>query len=422
MPACRLTGILMMNIYRARWIIPIEGPPIEHGILAVDNGQIVQVASAHEKPGLTDSAASSIQDFGESILLPGFVNAHTHLELTCYRDQLSPGPLWTWLEQLTALRFRSEAEPLEREAVRIGAAESLAAGVTCVGDISRTGLSVEVLKKSPIRKVCFLELISGASRPPNDASTLATAFEHMAKLAEPERLVIGVSPHAVYSVVREELSAVATLAKATRAPLTMHLLETDEEVAWLARGEGVVAEVLNRHSLPNADVVIDTDVLEWLSQTGVLSGSPLLAHVNYVSDRQLDRLAESRATVVWCPRAHRFFGHANHRWRAMLSRRVNVCVGTDSAASNESLSILDELRLVRRNHPDVPPEVILEMGTLRGAVGLGLDDIVGSLKLGKRADFVKVPVNPNGDKDPVLNLLDGEKAVDGVWVDGAAVV
>ena len=410
-----------MNIYRARWIIPIEGSPIEHGILVVNEGRIVQVAAAQGNDSRNDWASSSIQDLGECLLLPGFVNAHTHLELTCYRGQLPPGPLWTWLEQLTALRQRPEAVKTEREAVRIGAAESLAAGVTCVGDISRTGLSVAALKASPIRKVCFLELISGASQPPNDVSSLATTVEHMVTLSESERLTIGISPHAVYSVAREELSAAAKLAEVAGAPLTMHLLETEEEVEWLAHGEGVVADVLSRYQLPNAGVMIGMDVLELLEQTGALALSPLLAHVNYVSDHQLDRLAASRATVVWCPRAHRFFGHTNHRWRDMFSRGANVCVGTDSAASNESLSILDELRMVRREYPDVPPETVLEMGTLRGAVGLRLEKIVGSLKSGKRADFVTVPLDPDGDGDPILNLLDGRAAVDRVWIDGAAV-
>lgn len=411
-----------MDIYRARWIVPVEGLPIENGVLVVDGGRIARVSAEAKSDGLSDPVGAVVHDLGDCILLPGFVNAHTHLELTCYRGKLSPGPLWTWLERLTALRLKPEAVDEERDAVRLGSAESLASGVTCVGDISRTGLAVASLKDSPIRKVCFLELFSGASQPPNDARSLAALFEKLVELSEPPQLTIGISPHAVYSVTQDELTAATGLAEERNAPLTIHLLETEEEVAWLAEGTGVVVDVLQRFKLPNAAVKLDVDVMKLLEQVGVLTGSPLLAHVNYVTDDQIDRLAISQATVVWCPRAHRFFGHKNHRWRDMLSQGINVCIGTDSAASNESLSILDELREVRRQARDESPDIILEMGTIRGAAGLGLNDLVGSLKIGKRADFITIPLDPDGNADPILNLLDGGNAVNGVWVDGIAVV
>ena len=140
-----------------------------------------------------------------------------------------------------------------------------------------------------------------------------------------------------------------------------------------------------------------------------------------VAVTKLDRLARSEAGVVWCPRAHRFFGHANHRWREMLARRINVCIGTDSAASTPSLSILDELRQVYQQTPEPQADLILEMGTIRGAIGLGLDHVIGSLRPGKRADFVAVPIEPGGPAEPVSNLLGGRTATVKVWIDGVPV-
>jgi cytosine/adenosine deaminase-related metal-dependent hydrolase len=155
-----------------------------------------------------------------------------------------------------------------------------------------------------------------------------------------------------------------------------------------------------------------------LNRAGVLSSKPLLAHVNYADDALLEWMTGTEATVVWCPRTHRFFGHAAHRWREMLARGINVCVGTDSLASNDSLSILDELRFVRQAAPDVEPDLILEMGTIRAAGGLGLAAEVGSLRPGKLADFVAVPWANAGPAEPGLNLLDQREEVRAVWVGG----
>ena len=410
-----------MDIYRARWVIPVETPPIEHGFLVVDGGRISAVGAA-DRITSAEFNSAVIHDLGEVLLLPGFVNAHAHFELTCYRDQLSPGPLWSWLEQLIALRRGADASQRERSAVHSAAAESLAAGVTTVGDISRTGFAATILKDSPLRKVCFIELISGASQPPHDAASLKAVFDEATADAETDRLLIGISPHAPYTVTREDLSRTVTLAQATRAPLTMHLLETREEAKWLATGGGKLADFLKRYVLPNATAQFDRDIAGILEKTGILACRPLLAHVNYATDEQLDRLARSEASVVWCPRAHRFFGHANHRWREMLAWRINVCIGTDSAASTPSLSILDELRHVYQQTPDARrADLILEMGTIRGAIGLGLDQIIGSLHPGKRADFVTVPLEANGPTEPVPNLLNAQTSVTKVWIDGAPV-
>lgn len=409
-----------MDIYRARWVIPAEAPPIEDGFLAVECGRISAVGAA-DRITPTTLKSAVLHNLGEVFLLPGFVNAHTHFELTCYRDLLPPGPLWPWLEQLIGLRRGENAAGRERDAVRAAAAESLAAGVTTVGDISRTGIAATILKGSPLRKVCFIELISGASQPPNDAVSLKRAFDEAAADAETDQLIIGISPHAPYTVTQDDLSRTATLAQTAATPLTMHLLETREEAQWLTTGNGELADFLERHQLPNAAARFDGDIVGFLEQTGILACRPLLAHVNYPTDEQLDRLARSRASVVWCPRAHRFFGHANHRWQEMLARRINVCIGTDSAASTPSLSVLDELRHVYQQTPDARADLILEMGTIRAAVGLGLDHAVGSLKPGKRADFVVVPIEPSGPAEPVSNLLSAQTSAMKVWIDGVPV-
>lgn len=438
----------MSEAYRARWVLPIESPPIENGAIVVEHDRIAAVGPAGELLGVQhcsresvapasrrcshrrdagatepdDTAGAGVHDLGDSILLPGFINAHSHLELSCYRGMLQPAPLWSWFEQLMELIYGPTGPRPGRESVLAGAAESLSAGVTCIGDISRTGVHIEALRASPIRKVCFLELISGAMFPPNDVPSLEAMLDRMIRLAEPGKLWVGISPHTLYTVPRDDLVACAALVERRHVPLTIHLAETMEEVEWLAHGGGLLAKLLADWDLPCRHGTARGSPVAFIERVGVLALAPLLAHVNYVADDDLALLARSSASVVWCPRSHRFFGHTAHRWRDMLAAGVNVCVGTDSLASNQTLSILDELRFVHRQSPDVPAETILEMGTINGANGLGLADGIGSLRPGKLADFVAVPWEPGGPSSPAANLLGGASPVSGVWIGGTKFV
>ncbi len=405
-----------MDLYRARWLLPIDREPIEHGELLVQDGRIVEVG--RELHAIT----AKIHDLGDAILLPGFINAHTHLELTCYRNRLSPGPLWDWLDQLVSLRRRPDAQSAERQAVLDGAAESIAAGVTCVGDISRTGLNVEVLRASPIRKICFLELLSGGWQPPNDRVSLEQAVHRALRSADPDRLMIGVSPHAPYTVAWQDLLSAIELSARERLPITMHLLETADECRWLADGGGRLVELLARFGLPNLRTDAPRGLRELLYYSGLFDRAPLLAHVNYADDELLTTLSKGRATVVWCPRTHAFFGHRPHRWRDMLAAGINVCLGTDSLASAPSLSILDELRFLRRQAPEVAAHQLLDMATRRAAAGIRFSEQIGTLSPGKFADFLSIAWDPAAPAEPAQNVLEGRGKIFSVFVEGRCVV
>lgn len=144
----------------------MDRPPIEDGLIGISNGRIVAVGRAGE------IHADSVEDIGDAILIPGLINAHTHLELGWCRGLISPRPLWEWFDELIRLNRLPEAEENRRRSIAAGAAESLAAGVTCVADISRTGASAEILRNSPIRSRCYVELITGAATPPNNSASL----------------------------------------------------------------------------------------------------------------------------------------------------------------------------------------------------------------------------------------------------------
>lgn len=395
-------------------VLPIEGPPIERGAVRIRGDRIVAVGRADELGGPMD-------DLGDVVLMPGFVNAHTHLELTGYQGRLSPAPFWEWVERLIELRRRDDAEMTDRAAIVAGARQSLLAGVTCVGDVSRTGANVAALRGVPIRRVCFIELISGARHSPANADQLAESVRAAAAANHPlER--IGVSPHAPYSVAWNDLCRAAALAQERGLTIAMHAGETAEEIEWLRTGGGPLATFVRRLGLPTESSPIQSGVMQFLQRAGLTRLCPLLIHMNYTHDDEISLLAESQCSVAYCPRAHAFFGHPPHRWRAMLSRGVNVCVGTDSLASNSTLSVLDELRMLHRLAPDLPPAVLLRMSTLDAARALGVADVCGSLRAGKQADLVAVSCENGKDWSTGIGLLGPSSLIKAVWVAGRSVV
>jgi cytosine/adenosine deaminase-related metal-dependent hydrolase len=290
-----------------------------------------------------------------------------------------------------------------------------------VGDISRSGWSAACLGGVPIRRVCFVELISGAPTPPGDADELIEALR-ASEGAVDELTTVGVSPHAFYSVSWGDLRRSAAIAGERDAPITMHVAETPEEIEWLTSGTGRVAEFLGRYGLPNASAAMRGGYMELLHRLSMTRLRPLLAHANYTSDEELRMLGESRCGVAYCPRSHAYFGHAGHRWREMLSAGVNVCVGTDSLASNRSLSVLEELRYLRGAARDLSGESLLAMGTIAGARALGLQGECGSLSVGKWADMIAIEISRKPGEKLLESLFGGASLVRDVWVAGRSIV
>jgi cytosine/adenosine deaminase-related metal-dependent hydrolase len=419
-------------IIRSPYVAPIEGPTIENGYVEVADGRIVKVGrwrgagSSISTPLFEPEPQSRRQtegrrgvcDLGDCVVLPGFVNAHTHLELTDYAGRLPAGDLWGWVMELVALRSGPGQRERERGAVGHGAALSLEAGVTTVGDISRLHLAWPVLKDSPLRAVCFAELLCFADEP---ARTVAELAEKVREMECDDGLIAGISPHAPYSVTAAQLRACVAMARQQSVPLTIHVAETPDERDYVERGKGRLYDMIAGAGYAAQCPPPRQPLFEYLAETGLFDVAGLLAHMNYVTDAELDRLAGSACSVAYCPRAHRFYGHEGHRFRDMLARGINVCVGTDSLAANESLSVLDELRFLRRAHRDLDAATLLAMGTSHGARALGLGDRTGALIPGRRADLVAIPLDASGMGDPLANVLESAARPCLVMIDGVAV-
>ena len=374
-------------LIKARYVVPVDSPVIENGGVKIEGNKITAVGPAGK---LSDD---SITDYGDAVIFPGFVNAHTHLELTNCAGLVPPTSDFTdWLRRLVALTAdqRGTREAVEA-AVRAGIEQSISSGVTLIGDITRhPAWTRPVLAESSMRCVSFGEVIAIGTVRERLAERLDAA---LATDGEFDPVRLGVSPHAPYTVEPDGLRACADRAAAVGAPLAIHLAETDEEAVFTHSRSGPFAEHLK--ALGVWDEAIPTSrcgPIELARRAGLLNPRTVIAHANYVSDADIDCIAKSGASVAYCPRTHDAFGHPPHRFRDMLAAGINVCIGTDSLASNPSLSILDELRFLRRRHPDLDPHALIELGTLRGARALGFQTETGSLTPGKLADLTVVPL------------------------------
>ncbi|HUO09626.1 MAG TPA: amidohydrolase family protein [Phycisphaerae bacterium] len=398
--------------------------------VAVREGRVVAVGLVEE---LRARFAGAREEYVAGVMVPGLVNGHTHLELGYQREraQERPGYFTEWVTgMMRNYPAEREVEGIVQRAVRAGVEESLRSGVTLVGDISRhTAVTRGVLRAGPLRVVSFGEVIGrGKLRERREEGLRVAADEAMAS----EFLRVGLSPHATYTVDSLTLQMVVQVAAARGLPVTMHLGELAEERAFLRDFTGRLAEWgVMRNVVDRMEDSCAEGVVEWAVRAGLLGEKGLarrgggvrvvLAHMNYCEDAELEELARGEGagvSVAYCPRTAEYFGHVGHRYREMMAAGVNVCLGTDSLASNPDLAVLKEAALVWRRD-GVPPYRAMEMVTVNGARALGVE--AGVIASGRMADVAVFPVEVGGTVEETLaGLLEGSPGA--VWVGGVRVV
>ncbi len=388
------------SIYKAAWVIAVDRPPIENGVVEIHDGIITAVRSAtpHE----------SAHDLGDVAILPGLVNAHVHLEFSLVEQPFEPAqPFTDWIRSLVAYRRRvfSLTSMDQCLALNIGAIEAIMSGTTLLGEIATSDWDELFLPTHGPHVVAFRELIG--LQPAVMEQQIEIAEEWLARKAQLAPVTYGLSPHAPYSVAPELLRRVVELAKRFDAPVAMHLAETLAELEFLAHGRGEFVEMLKSFGAwPERGLTLGRRPLDIL-QTLADAPRALVIHGNYLAEDELDFIAaRPQMSVVYCPRTHEYFGHDPHPWRQLLAQGANVAIGTDGRGSNPDLSLWNELIFLRERFPDVAPSTLLELGTLSGARALGCEHECGTITPGKRADLVVVNLGPaTAHHDPLEELF-----------------
>ncbi|MBY0459764.1 MAG: amidohydrolase family protein [Gemmataceae bacterium] len=376
----------MSRTFTARWVFPVSGPPLENGTVTVAGDRIDAVLPKGER--------TPDEDFGNAALIPGLVNAHTHLDLSGARGQIpptNPEHFTDWLRGVIAFR-RSRSPEQTQDDIRAGLAECLRFGTTLVGDIASEGASWDALAAAPTRAVVFREMI-GLTRESWMRSSGALSV--WAKTPDTPTCRKAASPHAPYSASGALIRSVAW----NGWTMTVHLAESPGELELLEHRTGPFRNFLESLGVWEPDNIADS--LRYVLWRTRRSPAVILAHANYLPVGS--RLSPNQ-TIAYCPRTHAAFDHPPHPFREFLARGVRVCLGTDSLGSNPDLDILAEARFVRSRYPDFPGDQLLRMVTLLGAEALGWEVETGSLESGKSADFVVVPL-PNADAVDPHELL-----------------
>jgi cytosine/adenosine deaminase-related metal-dependent hydrolase len=378
----------------------VDGDPLPNGTVTVRGDRIDAV--------LPHGQRSADLNLGNTAVLPGLVNAHTHLDLSGLRGLAPPTPDFTaWLRRVIRFRRARSAADVGRD-IEAGLAECQRHGTTLLGDISGQGWSWGALEKAAVRAVVYREVLG----LPEDRARQAWHDLSAWLLAHPATPTCrpGISPHAPYST-RWCLFSVAPV---LGAPVATHLAETHEEMDLLTFQGGPFVPFLKELGVWEPEALVrDLDraltLLNGTNPVALVHGN-FLPWTGYVPDN---------CSLVYCPRTHAAFGHPPHPFREFLRRGVRVALGTDSLASNPDLDLLAEARYLHECYPDVPGEVLLRMATHSGAAVLGWADETGSLTPGKSADLVVLPLPDVDLSDPYKLVLSYDTAVQAVLFRGA---
>jgi cytosine/adenosine deaminase-related metal-dependent hydrolase len=392
--------------YRARWVLPITAPPIEYGVVACEDGVIRFVGRGDEAPPGDDF------ELGDTVLLPGLVNAHTHLELTAMRGFLEDLAFEDWIDTLRRSRTAVLDDEALLDSARLGVIEGVEHGVTTFADTSASGVTARAMRECGVRGIMYQEVFGPDPATCNEA--MADLDRRVTALSADQTDLVrtGVSPHAPYTVSDELYRATARYAVANSLPIAMHIAESDAEQALVCRGSGIFAKWHARRGIavqPRA-----RSPIALLADLDALPQASLLIHAVNADATDVRTVVRHGACVAHCPTSNAKFGHGIAPLDAFLAAGIDVGLGSDSVASNNRMDMLDEARMavLSANLRARSPEALgarqaIALATIGGARAVGNSHVTGSLEPGKSADLAAFRLdtsraNPSQDPEAAL--------------------
>ncbi|MDP6542069.1 MAG: amidohydrolase family protein [Phycisphaerales bacterium] len=381
------------NLIHSDAIADFRGIIASPGAILLEENEILAAGSPQEI-GVTDEVPSRVQ----GIVLPPLANAHSHLDLSGIGTQPFSGSFVSWLENtITPIRKLSCEEDVQG-ATKLGIELAIAGGTAMVGDIASSIKVADQVSESPLLGVSFIEVFGLGNRQDRTMKMIQSL---------PNR--VGISPHAPYSCGLDVFRAAFNSGK----PIATHLAEIPEEFEFAMHGVGPLVEFAKKVG------VWDDSVEKWTEHPldkiiDMLEGQKLLAaHLNYIEERHLEKLADSSITVAYCPRASAYFGHSNHRFQQMLDSGVSVALGTDSLLcldTPDRISVLDDMRLLYKQGC-TDHSTILSMATTSGAKALGEDPSLLTLEIGEVAGLIAIETT---SENPMSEAMNSSKAP--IWI------
>lgn len=401
-----------MLLLRAPYILTMTSSPIKNGAVVIDEDKILFVGPEKE----IYQKYSSLEEINlpNSVLLPGFVNAHAHLELTSLRDFPYPGNFTHWIE--TLVQKKVETSDLDYEkGLHAGIEESLRSGTTTIADHVSFNTDLTTLIQSPLRGVLFLEVLGVVPEVAEEILKFAENFEAIFSNASNKMRVIA-SPHSAHAL---ELEILQKVLKSDRSLFSIHLAESAEEDQLFKQKKGPLADFISQKTQKKLDYN-QTSSIQYLNAQNLLSSKILAVHCNYIDETDIALLSQNQMSVVHCPSSHAYFSHQRFPLEKLLKQDINIALGTDSLASGSSLSMLDQIGLARKNYPEIKADKWLEMATIGGAKALKMENEIGSISPGKKGDLLGFQINAISSKSDsqIMEEIIKQKQADFLMING----
>lgn len=391
---------------RAPWVLPIAGPPLRDAWVTVARGRVVALGTGRPP----DGPGVETRDLGHAVLLPGLVNAHTHLELSWLWGKVPPAAsLPAWVSDLMGQRFARGGD--DPAAIRQAIIDALEAGTAAVGDVANTAATQRALAASRLHGVVFREVVGFN---PADPDALIDGVARDLEAHRTSRVAAHVVPHAPYSVSPDVVRRLAARAAQPGAVCSIHAGESPDELEFLQTGGGRWRDVLDARGAWNPRWVPPRcGPIEYLDRLGLVGPRLLAVHCVQCTDAELARLAEAGATIVTCPRSNVWVGVGSPPAARFYASGARVAVGTDSLASASDLNLFSELAALHALAPGIAPARLIESATRIGADAIGRPDL-GVIAPGARARLITVDL-PSGVSDVEAHLVEGVHPSQVAW-------
>jgi len=399
-------------IIRARIVVPMEGEPFENGAVAVEGNRIVSVGRFDE---IKANHGADVLDLGEQILLPGLINGHCHLDYTMLRGKIPPQKSFDdWIWAINAHKKDLKEEDY-LSAIAAGFAEAKSFGTTTIVNLEAFPELLPRLERPQLRTWWCAEMID--IRRPVSVQEVSRNLRDWFESRADWLGGIGLCPHAPFTASVPLYVEAGATSRTRDLLLTTHLSESREEMQAFREASGPLFEFLRSIGRSMEDCGSETP-LSFLLRRQLIDKRWIVAHLNELAESDFELLAQSeRFHVAHCPRSHTFLGHSAFDLRKLRALGFNICLGTDSLASNSSLSLFSEMRELLRKEPWNSSREVLEMATINGARAIGRGDSLGKICPGFIADLIAIPHAQSGDQvfDTVVAF---EGTVPWMMVDG----
>jgi aminodeoxyfutalosine deaminase len=398
-------------IITADWLLPVSGLPMARGAVVIRGPRIIDVGDYERM--LASYPNEQVEDFKDCVIVPGLVNAHTHLSLTVLSGLIPRMPLAPWLRRVTAAVQVMSDDDLAASAA-LGAVESLRCGVTCVGDIVYGPEPLAACADLGVGGVFYWEVL-GIDAGDLSGELAEREFPSEAGSGSTAHARYGISPHTAYTSGPELIRACWNVAKRHHTGFAIHVAESEAERQLMVNDSGPLRETA--HRLARGFAAPHTGTVGYLEAMGVLTDA-VAVHCVHLEPGDVRRLKTHARGVVLCPRSNEWLGNGVPPASELTASGARVAIGTDSLASNSDLDLFEEARSLRQIDTSLTARWLLRIMTLDGARTLGIDDAVGSLELGKRADITVVRTGPTSDPESAVIRTGGSGSVAAVLTHG----